>query len=68
MRTFQQFLEQVGSSAIEAKKAMRDKLAYQRSVQRLKQGYWRQREAIRTKHRQDSEMHNDMERRHALPE
>jgi hypothetical protein len=46
---------------------MQNQLAFERSKQRMKQTYWRQRDAIRTKHRQDAEMHNDMERRHALP-
>ena len=67
MKTFQQFLEQAGSPSMQAKKEMSNKLTFQRSVQRMRQGYWRQREAIRTKHRQDSEMHNDLERRHILP-
>ena len=67
MKTFQEFLEQAIPPSMQAKQEMKDKLAYQRSVQRLKQGYWRQREAIRTKHRQDAEMHSDAERIHALP-
>jgi len=67
MKTFQEFLEQSGSPSMSAKKVMQNQLAFERSKQRMKQTYWRQRDAIRTKHRQDAEMHNDMERRHQLP-
>jgi len=67
MKTFQEFLEQAGSPSMSAKKVMQNQLAFERSKQRMKQTYWRQRDAIRTKHRQDAEMHNDMERRHQLP-
>ena len=67
MKTFQEFLEQAVPPSMQAKKEMQNKLAYQRSVQRIKQGYWARREAIRTKHRQDAEQHSDLERRHALP-
>ena len=67
MKTFQEFLEQAGSPSMQRKKEMANTLNYQRSVQRMKQGFWRQREAIRTKHSQDAEMHTDLERRHALP-
>ena len=67
MKTFQEFLEQAGSPSMQRKKEMATNLNYQRSVQRMKQGFWRQREAIRTKHSQDAEMHTDLERRHALP-
>jgi hypothetical protein len=67
MKTFQEFLEQSGSPSMSTKKVMQNQLAFERSKQRMKQTYWRQRDAIRTKHRQDAEMHNDMERRHQLP-
>jgi hypothetical protein len=67
MKTFQEFLEQSGSPSMSAKKVMQNQLAFERSKQRMNQTYWRQRDAIRTKHRQDAEMHNDMERRHQLP-
>ena len=67
MKTFQEFLEQAGSPSMSAKQQMNIKLASRRADQRMRQGFWRQREVIRTKHRQDSEMHNDLERRHAIP-
>jgi hypothetical protein len=67
MKTFQEFLEQAGSPSMSAKQQMNIQLASKRSEQRMRQGFWRQREMIRTKHRQDSEMHNDLERRHAIP-
>ena len=51
-----------------AKQDMYRSLALTRANQRIRQGFWRQRDAIRNKHRQDSEMHNDLERRRALPE
>ena len=67
MKTFQEFLEQAIPPSIEAKKQMTLDLAKHRAMQRIRQGFWRQREAIRTKHRQDAEMHADAERMHALP-
>ena len=67
MKTFQEFLEQVGSPSMQAKKELNADLSKQRAMQRIRQGFWRQREAIRTKHRQDAEMHADAERMHALP-
>lgn len=68
MKTFQEFLEQAGSPSMSAKQDMYRSLALTRANQRIRQGFWRQRDAIRNKHRQDSEMHNDLERRRALPE
>ena len=50
-----------------AKQQMYRQLSLERSKQRIKQGFWRQRDAIRTKHRQDAEMHADAERTHSLP-
>jgi hypothetical protein len=67
MKTFQEFLEQAGSPSMSAKQQMNIQLASKRSEQRMRQGFWRQREMIRTKHHQDAEMHNDLERRHAIP-
>lgn len=67
MKTFQEFLEQAIPPSMQAKKQLSLDLAKERATQRIKQGFWRQRDVIRTKHRQDSEMHNDLERRHALP-
>jgi hypothetical protein len=67
MKTFQEFLEQAGSPSMSAKQQMNIQLASKRSEQRMRQGFWRQREMIRTKHRQDAEMHSDLERRHSLP-
>ena len=67
MKTFQEFLEQAGSPSMSAKQDMYNKLNLERSRQRIKQGFWRQRQAIRRKTSQDAEMHDDLERRHSLP-
>jgi hypothetical protein len=67
MKTFQEFLEQAGSPTMKAHQDMYAKLATKRAEQRIRQNFWRQRDVLRTKHRQDAEMHSDMERRHALP-
>jgi hypothetical protein len=68
MKSFQEFLEQMGSPSMAAKKQASVDLAKARSMATMKQGFWRQRQQIRRKTAQDSEMHNDLERRHALPE
>ena len=67
MKSFQDFLEQVGSPSMAAKKQASIDLATARSMATMKQGFWRQRQEIRKKTAQDSEMHNDMERREKLP-
>lgn len=67
MKTFQEFLEQAGSPSMSAKQQMYKDLAVTRAKDRIHQGFWRQRQAIRRKTAQDAEMHADMERRHALP-
>ncbi len=67
MKTLQEFLEQAGSPTMAAHQKMYNQLATKRAEQRIRQGFWRQRDVIRTKHRQDAEMHNDLERRHSLP-
>ena len=50
-----------------AKQQMYRQLSMSRAKERIHQGFWRQRDVLRTKHRQDREMHDDLERRHALP-
>ena len=67
MKTFKEFLEQAGSPSMSAKQQMYKSLALTRANQRIRQGFWRQRETLRTKHRQDAEMHNDLERLHGAP-
>jgi hypothetical protein len=67
MKSFQEFLEQVGSPSMAAKKQASIDLASARSMASMKQGFWRQRQEIRKKTSQDSEMHNDQERRGELP-
>ena len=67
MKSFQEFLEQVGSPSMAAKKQASIDLASARSMASMKQGFWRQRQEIRKKTAQDSEMHNDQERRGELP-
>lgn len=67
MKTFQEFLEQAGSPTMSSKQQMYKQLAMSRAKERIHQGFWRQRDVLRTKHRQDREMHDDLERRHALP-
>lgn len=67
MKSFQEFLEQAGSPSMMQKQKLYADLSKQRATQRIKQSFWRQRDAIRTKHRQDAEMHNDLERTHGLP-
>lgn len=67
MKTFQEFLEQAGSPTMSAHQQMYNQLSIERSKQRIKQGFWRQRQAIRRKTAQDAEMHSDLERKHAIP-
>lgn len=67
MKTFKQFLEQAGSPSMSAKQQMYNQLSLERSRQRIKQAFWRQRQEIRRKTSQDAEMHSDLERRHSLP-
>ena len=69
MKSFQDFLEQaaVGSPIMAAKRKASVDLATARSMASMKQGFWRQRQEIRKKTAQDSEMHADMERREQLP-
>jgi hypothetical protein len=67
MKTFKEFSEQAVPAETLAKEKMRADIAKNREIQRIRQGFWSRREAIRTKHRQDSEMHNDLERTHSLP-
>lgn len=67
MKTFQEFLEQAGSPSMSARQNMYNTLAVERSKQRIKQSFWRQREATRNKRRQNAEMHNDLERTGGLP-
>lgn len=67
MKTFQEFLEQAGSPTMSAHQNMHNTLALERSKQRIRQSFWRQRQSIRRKTAQDSEMHNDQERSGGLP-
>jgi hypothetical protein len=67
MKSFKDFLEQVGSPSMAAKKQASIDLSAARSMASMKQGFWRQRQEIRKKTSQDSEMHNDMERTGGLP-
>lgn len=67
MKTFQEFLEQAGSPTMAAHQQRDARIAANRAAQSSSFKNWGRKQALRRKAAQNAEMHNDLERIHALP-